>query len=347
MRTSEGTERPWGGLDLGNKVSTNSCEERRGKKGERSGHPGVPILAFFSLACQLAGIVILLVSVVIVLSFTGIANVALAARAKGDRIRGSPPEIKRKSQKALSSSTKRSRERGTKKKSKNTKNTFKIRQNRMKFGHNRVNSLPVHVISQPAQPASPPEPRRAPGNVRLATGNALEAENPTESPQDARKTMPAGGSVTASMPANDQTSQPYVQCPLPGQQGAPLFTGKDVTAFLRGWQRFAANYRFTAERRMTDLADYCEAGVAKYVGTLVEIAGEEAGTSGQDRHERHWEAFRRLALKKFQKDDAEQRRVSVTFLRDLTTGAALRDTAEAVERYVYEFKEISTALVGK
>ena len=335
MRTSEGTERPWGGLDLENKVSTNSCDERRGKEEERSGHPGVPILAFFSLACQLAGIVILLVSVVIVLSFTGIANVALAARAKGDRIRGSPPEIKRKSRKASPSSTKRSRERGTKKKSKNTKNTFKIRQNRVKFGHNRVNSLPVRVISHPAQPASPPEPRRAPGNVRLATGNALEAENPTESPQDARKTMPAGGSVTASMPANDQTSQPYVQCPLPGQQGAPLFTGKDVTAFLRGWQRFAANYRFTAERRMTDLADYCEAGVAKYVGTLVEIAGEEAGTSGQDRHERHWETFRRLALKKFQKDDAEQCRVSVTFLLDLTVGAALRDTAEAVEWYVY------------
>src|SRR5437588_549907 len=295
MQTSEGTEQPWGGLDLGNKVSTNSCEERRDKKGERSGHPGVPILAFFSLACQLAGIVILLVSVVIVLSFTGIANVALAARAKGDRIKGSPPEIKRR-RKASSSSTKRSRERGMKNKSKNTKNTFKIRQNRVKFGHNRVNSLPVRVISQPAQPARPPEPRRAPGNVQLATGNALEAENPTESPQDARKTMPAGGSVTASMPANDQTSQPYVQCPLPGQQGASLFTGKDVTAFLRGWQRFAANYRFTAERRMTDLADYCEAGVAKYVGTLVEIAGEEAGTSGHDRHERHWEAFRRLAL---------------------------------------------------
>src|SRR5947209_13904254 len=120
MRASEGTKRPWRGLELGNKVSTNSCEERRGKKGERSGHPGVPILAFFSLACQLAGIVILFVSVVIVLSFTGIANVALAARAKGDRIRGSPPEIKRK-RKASSSSTRRSRERGTQNKSKNTK----------------------------------------------------------------------------------------------------------------------------------------------------------------------------------------------------------------------------------
>src|SRR5205807_10321079 len=60
-----------------------------------------------------------------------------------------------------------------------------------------------------------------------------------------------------------------------------------------------------------------------------------------------WEAFRHLALKKFQKDNAEQRRISVTFLRDLTTGAALRDTAEAVEWYVYEFKEISAALVAK
>src|SRR5437588_7509153 len=174
MRASEGTERPWGGLDLGNKVSTNSCEERRSKKGERSGHPGVPILAFLSLACQLEGIVILFVSIVIVLSFTGIANVALAARAKGDRIRRSPPEIKRKSQKALSSSTKRSKstktssveksEVSSRKNTKNkTKNTFKIRQNRMKFGHNRVNSLPVHVISQPAQPASPPEPWRTTG----------------------------------------------------------------------------------------------------------------------------------------------------------------------------------------
>src|SRR5437588_8829828 len=28
-------------------------------------------------------------------------------------------------------------------------------------------------------------------------------------------------------------------------------------------------------------------------------------------------------------------------------GAGLRDTAEAVERYIYEFKEISVALVGK
>src|SRR5436853_7358415 len=100
MRASEGTERPWGRLDLGNKVSTNSYEERRGKKGERSRHPGVPILAYFSLACQLAGIVILFISVVIVLSFTGIANMALVARAKGDRIRGSPREIKRKSQEA-------------------------------------------------------------------------------------------------------------------------------------------------------------------------------------------------------------------------------------------------------
>src|SRR5205085_3976481 len=139
------------------------------------------------------------------------------------------------------------------------------------------NSLPVRVISQPAQPASPPEPRRTTGNVHTVSKNPPEAVKPAGSPSNHCTSIPAWGSVTASMPANDQTSLPYVQCLLPGQQRAPLFTGKDVTAFPWGWQRFAANYRFTAERRMTDLADYCKAGVAKYVGTLVEIAGEEAG----------------------------------------------------------------------
>src|SRR5437588_11142479 len=43
---SEWTERPWGGLDVENKVSTNSCDECQGKKEERSGHPGVLILGF-------------------------------------------------------------------------------------------------------------------------------------------------------------------------------------------------------------------------------------------------------------------------------------------------------------
>ena len=92
--------------------------------------------------------------------------------------------------------------------------------------------------------------------------------------------------------------------------------------------------------------DYCEVGVAKYMGTLVEIAGEKEATDGQD-YGWHWDEFRRLALKKFQKDDDEQRRISVTYLQDLLKGAALRDMAELVEFYIYEFKEVSAALVVK
>ena len=49
-------------------------------------------------------------------------------------------------------------------------------------------------------------------------------------------------------------------------------------------------------------------------------------------------SFAVLALKRFQKDDDEQCCISVTYLQDLLKGTALRDTAELVERYVYEFK---------
>ena len=91
MQKSEATERPWGGLGSSIKVSLNSRRNCRGKKRERSGRPGVPILAFMSLVCQLEGIVI---KFVVVLLLTGIAEVALAAQAKGDKKRKGTPKLR-------------------------------------------------------------------------------------------------------------------------------------------------------------------------------------------------------------------------------------------------------------
>src|SRR5437588_2659317 len=91
MQKSKAIERPWSGLGSSIKISLNSRRNCRGKKRERSGCPGVPILAFMSLVCQLASIVI---KFVVVLLLTGIAEVALAARAKGDRIREGPPKFR-------------------------------------------------------------------------------------------------------------------------------------------------------------------------------------------------------------------------------------------------------------
>ena len=38
-----------------------------------------------------------------------------------------------------------------------------------------------------------------------------------------------------------------VQCPMPGQQGAPCFRGKEISEFLRNWERMANQYRLCHE----------------------------------------------------------------------------------------------------
>src|SRR5437588_7463766 len=88
MQKFEATKWPWGRLGGSIKVSLNSRRNCRDKKRERSGPPGVPILAFMSLVCQLASIVIIFV---VVLLLTRVTKVALAARAKGDRKREGLP----------------------------------------------------------------------------------------------------------------------------------------------------------------------------------------------------------------------------------------------------------------
>src|SRR5437588_12828236 len=101
---------------------------------------------------------------VVVLLLTGIAEVALAARAKGDRKREGLPGFRERRGVTSASTGESSENSRSRKKSKNFKNTFKIRRYRGMFGHNNVNSLPGHVISQPAQPTSPPQTRRTTRN---------------------------------------------------------------------------------------------------------------------------------------------------------------------------------------
>ena len=136
--------------------------------------------------------------------------------------------------------------------------------------------------------------------------------------------------------------------PQPGQPGAPLFDGKDVSVFLRKWERFAAKYQFSPERKIADLVDYCEPELARDISTFIRVSAREAGT-GRDHHAQHWEAFCRLALRRFRKDDSEQQRISVTYLRGLVSEKDCRNYtgSDAVELYIYHYSEISEVVVKK
>jgi hypothetical protein len=158
-----------------------------------------------------------------------------------------------------------------------------------------------------------------------------------------------------------------IQCPLPGQPGAPAFDGKDVSVFLCNWERFTGKYRFSDERKIADLADYCSANISTYVETLVKVAkaeiptttmapadpaisatgnngGVAEGTGTEDKV--LWDSLHKLLLAKFRKEDSEQQRVAVPFLRALVKEKGSRADAEDVECYVFQFQEISTTLVN-
>jgi hypothetical protein len=138
-----------------------------------------------------------------------------------------------------------------------------------------------------------------------------------------------------------------VQCPLPGQPGAPLFDGKDVTLLLRRWERFSGNYQFTEDSKLADVIDYCEPGIGKYVETLIKVTKAKMACIGSTgvAARAEWESFQKLLLKKFKKDDLQQHRVAVPFLRDLAKDKSFCTDAEDVERYIYQFQEISDSLV--
>jgi hypothetical protein len=59
-----------------------------------------------------------------------------------------------------------------------------------------------------------------------------------------------------------------------------------------------------------------------------------------------WSALRKLLLTKFRKEDPEQHRITVPFLRALVKDKGFRNNAESVERHVHQFKEISSTLVN-
>ena len=142
-----------------------------------------------------------------------------------------------------------------------------------------------------------------------------------------------------------------------------MFNGKDISIFLRNWEQFTSKYCFSDERKIADLPDYCDAGIATYVDTLTKVAKAEVSTAIASTFEdigttggpiggseevdsvALWGALCKVLLIKFRKDDSEQHRVTVPFLRALVKDKAFRTDAEDVERYVYQYKEISSTLL--
>jgi len=64
------------------------------------------------------------------------------------------------------------------------------------------------------------------------------------------KSLPRGSATSPAAPniVLDFSQFLAAQCPLPGQPGAPCFDGKEVSRFVRSWERFSERYRLTKEK---------------------------------------------------------------------------------------------------
>src|SRR5437660_1798352 len=113
------------------------------------------------------------------------------------------------------------------------------------------------------------------GAKNLATDIALRSQDPppysTERLETKRQEMAGDGPPGTVVPSItlDLSQLLAAQCPLPGQPGAPCFDGKEVTRFVRAWERFVEKYRITMEKMVRDLIDYCDDSVLGSVETLV------------------------------------------------------------------------------
>ena len=145
------------------------------------------------------------------------------------------------------------------------------------------------------------------------------------------------------------------QCPLPGQPGAPCFDGKEVTRFVRSWERFSERYRLTSEKMVKDLVDYCELAISEYVAIVVDEARREEQETASTNllaanlstGEPSWACVRTKLLRRFKEDDSEQQRNTVTYLRSLSSDRHFRVKAGDVEGYIRTYQQISNILVAE
>src|SRR5205807_4861022 len=116
--------------------------------------------------------------------------------------------------------------------------------------------------------------------------------------------MPASGSVARDAlptpPAWANAHLLAVQWPMPGQQGAPYFTGSEISEFLRGWERMVTRFKLSAEEKVENIVEYCDLDTRRSMKVLVrmaarEVRGEEEGT----KKEKQWDAPRKLALERY------------------------------------------------
>ena len=315
------------------------------------------ILAFVGIACQLASIV----GFAVVLLLTGVASVALVPQAErfgkgGDSLGGeasSGEKSESRTEQHKIEEDEHREERLPNTKIKKTAKTAKSAES-LALSGNDAQETPPNPQSTRKQTRRRTRRNQAKSKAKQSDLAIDETTSSASKPSTEKETTEITEEITTigTMPTT-QTEQPgettndpppprqwgtlehhllAVQCPMPGQQGAPCFGGKEISEFLRNWERMANKYRLSTATKIESVVDYCTPEMKNSVKALISMAKREVRDETQaTREESQWRVFKERALEQYRNADSAQIRLTVDYLKALAAERDMRKDEGEVE----------------
>ena len=351
------------------KVSSQLLQSLTRKEKEKLRRFAASIHAFMGIACQLASIVVF----VIVLLLTGVANVALVPQAervgKGGESPGESGEKSRsqdeqreieedeyrerrlpntrirktaktkKSAASLASSGNDVKETTPKPQSTGKRTKRRARRNQTKSKEKQSDLAIDETTSSASKLSTEKETTESTEEITtIESMPATQGEQPGETRNSPPRPLRQWGTLEDHLLA--------VQCPMPGQQGALCFRGKEISKFLRNWERMANKYPLSTATKIESVVDYCAPEMKNGAKALMSMARREVRDETQaTREESQCRLFKERALEQYWNADSVQMRLTVEYLKALAAERDIRKDEGEVEYYINEFDDVAAELV--
>lgn len=127
---------------------------------------------------------------------------------------------------------------------------------------------------------------------------------------------------------------PVYNVPNPGSDGAPRFTGDNVTRYVKEWEQRCADWHWDEEKKVGRFPQFCDSSDIYLRDTL---------ETGQGYKDRNWEEYKSFLLQEFEERD--EKAYTTARLQHLCDAyISSPDTAD-IKRFLQEFKAISDDLL--
>ena len=121
--------------------------------------------------------------------------------------------------------------------------------------------------------------------------------------------------------------------PQPGTSGAPHFTGKNVSEFLKTWENLCEDYGVTSADQLKKLPRYCTRLIGRYIETIPEYQTKE------------WDSLKTILLQEYRHEDVDQQMETLSFLEAFKNQK--RKDGDDMRQYCRRFAAVSKLLVQR